>query len=137
MRIGLNLQFFLLRTIFAAPVLGVAEEELLRGGVSALLLAQVEMFACGISEKRDVSQAKAAVIGSVFAQRELAIDMHAAGDGEVSVLLHFAVSLPFELLCVGCRPPFGKIARAVKFSALIVEAVRELVTYDAADVSVI
>jgi len=82
---------------------------------------------------------QAAVVRSVFAQRELAVEV----DGwrvrfsrarlEIHYFIGFTVVLSVNSLRVFRRVPLAQVALAVKLRALIVEAVRHLMADDDAD----
>ena len=93
MGIGLRQHALSFRAHFAAPVLCESKEELLLGRVSILRLVQVDALLLCIGKKRDVGQAQAAVVCGVFTQGQLAIQLHSAGNAELSVLGDFAICL--------------------------------------------
>src|ERR1700746_1594002 len=86
----------------------------------------VDVLPFGIGEQSNVGQAKAAVVRSVFTERQFAVDLDSAGNGELAIFLHFAVGLLVELLAVAFRPPVVQIAAAVELASLIVEAMGKL-----------
>ncbi len=131
MRIGLHLQAELLGTGTAAPTLSVSQEELLHWSVAILLLCQVDVFPLCIGQESHVSQTQSAVVGSVLAQRQLAIYFHVIHRDEVAVLLHFAIGLFFEVLGILGSPPVGEVPVSVELAAFVVEAVGEFVSYNA------
>src|SRR5215469_46572 len=121
-----------------APNLPVREEEpLLRCiSVNRLYWRMRQNFS-----KRHVSQLQSAVVGGVFAQRQLAVQLDLAlvvlHSNEVRVFFRGAVGALFELLTVLGGPPIAEVARSVVFTPLIVKAVRQFVTDDDADAAVI
>ena len=91
--------------------------------------------ACSIRKQGHPRKPQAAVVGGVLAERELALHMQVVHSDEAVVFVHPTIRALLEALCVIGRPPILKIALRIELAALVVEAVRELVADDAADVA--
>lgn len=88
---------------------------------------------------RVVREHHAAVVRDVLAHRVQPVDAHTGhlDHGEVAVLPEYAVG-PFRVLGAGLTtPPSAHVARLVIQSALVVEAVRDLVADHVADAAVV
>ncbi len=114
----------------------MGKEELLDGGVAVLLLVEVDVLALGVCEVCNVGEAQAAVVGCIFAKGELAVDLTSSTAVKLPYSLHFTIGLGVELLAVFGCPPVDEVAVDHRTGGLIVEAVRELVADDAADVAI-
>ncbi len=95
------------------------------------------MFARGIGQQRHPGQPQAAVVRGVLAQGELAVHVQIIHGYESVVLIHHAIGTLLESLGIVGGPPVLQIALRVELAALIVEAVRQLVAHDGADVAVV
>ncbi len=120
-----------------APVLGKGDVEALRAGVAVDLCRRVDARLLRALEIGHVGEQKAAVIRGVFAQGEPAVDVHVVHRNELAVLVHEAGGADLEVLFVLGGPPIVQVAVAVELRSLIVEAVRELMADDAADMAVV
>ena len=80
---------------------------------------------------------QAAVVGGVFAEGELAVDLDVVDGGEGAVFVDEAVGAGGEVLEVFGSPPVVEVALGVELAAFVVEAVGELVADDGADVAVV
>jgi len=127
MRIGLHLQAQLFGARITTPALTVAEEELLQRRVTVLFGIEIEAFSFGIGQECDIGEPQAAVVGGVFAERELAIDLHVINHHEVAVLVNFTIGFFLELLSVLGGPPILEIAVAIELAALVVKGVGQFV----------
>src|ERR1039457_5748975 len=77
-----------------------------------------------------VCNGEAGVIGDVFAQRQLAIDRKARNRGERGVLRYQGTGPGFEVIQIRLREPARRaqqVAEAVVLTALVIEAVTDLV----------
>src|SRR5258708_1379705 len=87
--------------------------------------------------ERLVGEGDAAEVGDVFAEGQLAVDVH-AGQHLIAVeLVHHLLGAGLELLGVGLRPPLREVAVSVVVATLVVEAVRDFVADDRPDAAVV
>src|SRR5580692_1068321 len=90
-----------------------------------------------------VGDAKASVVGRVFAQSEMAVQVLrgslAGGRGnlEAAVLVGDTFGARSELLMVGGRPPIAQAALGVELRALVVETVGHFVADHRADAAIV
>src|SRR5205085_7655440 len=121
-------------TSLLAPYPAHAEEEALLGSVAVNLFCGLaaRILSDGFAQggQRD---AGAAVIGGIFAQRQLAVELEVVYGDEVPVLVGDAAGALLKFLAILRRPPIAQIAAGIELAALIVEAVSELVANDVAD----
>ena len=75
MGVGEDLVTHLLGPGVLAPVLGKGDVETLRAGVAVDLFGGVEAVLFGAVEIGEVGEDEATVVGGVFAQREIAVDL--------------------------------------------------------------
>src|SRR2546430_7799664 len=73
-------------------------------------------------------QRESAEVGDVLAHGEIAVHMHASERLELRILCPEALGACLELRRIVLRPPVAKRAGSIDLPALIVEAVRHLVT---------
>src|SRR5579862_6166198 len=100
MRIGRGDQAFEFGPPFGAPVLRESEEEFLqRREAAGGFLFETSSLLRGAREERHVSEAESAVVGSVFAERKLAVELGIA-DAELSVLVDDAFGFFVEFVGV-------------------------------------
>ena len=137
MAIGLDLDAHLLGTAGAAPVLPKGDKELLHRRVSILFLREIDALALRISEKCFPSQAQSTVIRGVFAQFSLPLIFRSSTAVKPLYSLPSQSVMATNFCAIIGRPPVGHVAVAVELAALIVEAVREFVAHDGADMAVI
>src|SRR5258706_910851 len=83
--------------------------------------------------QRHVRDPHAAVVGRVFAQRELPIQLYVIDGVKTGVLIHDALRAILERLVIYFRPPVAQVALRVILAALIVEAVGQLMPDHRAD----
>ena len=83
------------------------------------------------------ASSSAAVVGGVFAEGELAVDLDVVDGGEGAVFVDEAIGAGGEFLEVFGGPPVVEVALGVELAAFVVEAVGELVADDGADVAVV
>ena len=126
-----------LRARVLAPVLGEGDVEALWAGETVALGGEVDAVVLGALHIGHEGEQEAAVVGGVFAEGELAVDVDVVDGGEGAVLVDQAIGAGGEVLEVGGGPPVVKVAEAVELAALVVEAVGEFVADDGADVSVV
>src|SRR5438876_10327181 len=107
-----------LRTLVLAPDLAIAQEETLFGRV-ALDLLHCLWFAIDAVKQSHQRNSRAAVVGSVFAEGEFAIQLHIVYRGEVAVLIHDASGTLFKRFRVCGSPPIAQVAFGIKLSAFI------------------
>src|SRR5207249_5596626 len=113
-----------------APHLRPREEEALLGREPVDELA---LLAGKRALERLVGEARAAEVGDVLAERELAVHFH-SGQRLVAVeLLDDFLRTRLELRGILRRPPVREVALRVVVAALVVEAGRDLVADDRAD----
>src|SRR5438874_1199323 len=124
----------ILRTAFFTPYPAHAQKEPLLWGVTIDFLRGL---AAGIGSdsfaQRGQRDARAAVVGGIFAQRQFAIEFQIVHRDKVAILAGDAAGTLLKFLSILCRPPVAQIAGRIEFAPLIVEAVRQLVTNDVAD----
>src|SRR5580700_2851216 len=134
MRIGADLHAQIFRALLLAPDSPEAEEKTLLGRESVDALA----FFSGLvfrdqALQRGESDARAAVVSGVFAQRETAVELQVIDGNEVGILVGHATHALLKLLAILLGPPVAQVARRIELAALIVEAVGKFVTDDQAN----
>src|SRR5262249_57766706 len=82
-------------------------------------------------------EADPAVVGRILPERQPAVDLRVRGDRITRVLIGHAAHALLVGLAVSRCPPVAEIALAVVLTSLIVEAVRQLVSYDGASTAVV
>jgi len=141
MRIDLGEHAQELRTLIRAVILCITQKKLLlrRKRLLGLLLGCRDggRIGCEARHERDEGEAQAAIIGGVLAEGEFAVDFDVVDCGELTVFVGNAAGLLFELFLVLRCPPVVEVAVGVELGALVVEAVRELVADDCANVSIV
>src|SRR5437868_4824173 len=134
-RVGLNSQARGLRSNAPGPDLRPPQEEtLLRREARDCRRARLAFERLLVSP---VGDGQPAEVCDRLADDELALLVQPRLDLECVELLHHAVSPRVELLVVLISPPLRKVAVGVELRALIVEAVRHLVSDDRADAAVV
>ena len=122
-----------------APHLGEADEVALRLGVAVDLVVDGFALRRQRVQQRHVGDAQAAVVGGVFAQGELAVQLEcrgvALGRGrfKAAVLVGDAIGPLLKCFAIVRGLPLAQIALAVELGALVVEAVGHFVADDHAD----
>src|SRR5271165_4963175 len=116
------------------PDLSIGDEEALGRSVAVDLLRHgVASLAGEDAHEGLISDANAAVIGGIFAESELAVQL-LSGDGlEAAVLLDLATRAILKSSAVCRGPPVLNVALAIELASLVVEAVGHFVADDHAD----
>ena len=135
MRIAHHLEAQRIVAELGAPELPIGEEEALLGR-KAVDLRRRRLAGEGMFE-RIIGDGKAAEIGDVLAQRELAVDRQAGQRLEPVEFVHELLRARLELGGVRLGPPVGEVAIGVVEPAPVIEAVRDLVADDHADAAVV
>src|ERR1039457_3886368 len=119
-----------LRTVILAPDLAPADEQTLLGGeaVNGLLRSAAEHI-----QQSHVCKAQAAIVGSIFAQRQLSANVNVIHRNEAVVLVDEASLQLIELLAVLGSPPVAQVSLSIELAARIVEPMREFVADDRAN----
>src|ERR1039458_5190761 len=130
MRIGRRDQSFKLRTLLAAPILRESQEKLLQRRIAiGGLVPQINAVLRRPRQQRHARPPRSAVVGPLFAERELAVQL-GASHAELCVLVDNALRLLVELVAAFLRPPVLQIAMPVELPPFIVETVRDLVPHE-------
>src|SRR5579864_7161403 len=133
-RIGDGAQALVLGTLVAAGPLRHSDEEAL---VGAEAIHRFQILTPGGVFPRQVREEGSAEIRDVLAQRQLAVDFDVIHDSVLGILIGNAFGALLELGGVVFGPPIFQISLRIELTALIVEAVGELVPDGGAGVTVI
>src|SRR5271165_753547 len=116
------------------PDLGVGDEEALGRSVAVdFLRLGVTSLAGEDAHEGLISDAKAAVIGGVFTERELAVQLLSGNGLEAAVLVDLATGALLKSGAVRRGPPVLNVALGIELAPLVVEAVRHFMADDHAD----
>ena len=121
----------ILFTVVACPHTGPAKEETLVGSEALDHAVVTRIVECLQSNMQS------AVVTDVLAERHLAVHLLAIHHFDGREIVGQTGGALVEGGFVGSRPPVALVARDVKLTALIVETVAHLVTYHAADGSIV
>src|SRR4051794_35520182 len=111
-------------TVVLAPDLAVAEEESLLRSEAVLLR---ERSAGERVHQRHMRNSDASVVGRVFAERELSVQLHIVGGRKLAIFFDETFRAALEFFQVLLGPPVVEVALCVELTTLIVETVRQLV----------
>ena len=138
MRIGQNDRAHQLGTILRAPGVSEREEETLASGPSvvALVVNGLARHFQLVFECHE-SQANAAVVGGVFAEREFTVLLDARFWNFLAVLIDDALAAGFIGFCIGVGPPVAQVSLGIELAALVVETMNDFVSDDHADCAVV
>ncbi len=137
-RIGLGTVENLLGADIGCPYIGIRQEETLLGRESVTGLQTLcRRFGRLVLLEGLERNLQSAVVGNVLTQSEFTVAKHTRSHLDMAEIVGHDLGACVEVLLVLCRPPIVQVAVLVVLAALVVEAVRHLVSDNDTDGAIV